>query len=185
MAILKEVEADLRKQREMIEGLIARVTAHEARVDDPEATIPPAQPDLVEFMQTTKLSTFESPKPAAPPPAPKPPAPAPAAPLMSDDLFAQIAGSKPAPAPAFDPMATQKLPPGAEKTQILDAQATQKLPPNAEKTQMLDAQATQKLPPGAEKTQILPSDSEVTQRIDDSIWRLQEAKRILSGINNR
>ena len=30
MAILKAAEADLRKQREMIEGLIARVTAHAA-----------------------------------------------------------------------------------------------------------------------------------------------------------
>jgi len=30
MAILKVAEADLRKQREMIEGLIARVTAHAA-----------------------------------------------------------------------------------------------------------------------------------------------------------
>jgi hypothetical protein len=112
---------------------------------------------------------------------------------MADDLFADI-GKK----PAFDPMATQKLPPGAEKTQILDGpQVTQRVPFNAEKTEtlqpeeakrMFEPQKTQKLNPGDTQKldpAPLPSDAEVTQRIDDSIWRLQEAKRILSGINNK
>jgi hypothetical protein len=201
MGILKAAEADLRKQREMIEGLIARVTAHEARVDDPEATIPPAQTVPVEFLQTTKLSTFESARPAVSAPKaatqakPAAPAPTPAAPLMSDDLFSEI-GKKPA--PAFDPMATQKLPPNAEKTQILDGpQTTQRVPFNAEKTetlqpeearQMFEPGKTQKLNPGDTQRidpNAIPSDAEVTQRIDDSIWRLQEAKRILQGINNK
>jgi len=189
MAILKAVESDLRKQREMIESLIARVSAHEASVStvqDPEATIPPAQSSPVEFMQTTKLSTFEASRPAPPPPKPVAPPPPPAAPMVSDDLFAQI-GGKPT-APAFDPLATQKLPPNAEKTQILDGpQATQRL--NLEKTHILDAEEAQaQFQPT--KTQKLdnsatPADAEVTQRIDDSIWRLQEAKRILQGINNK
>jgi len=189
MAILKAVESDLRKQREMIESLIARVSAHEASVStvqDPEATIPPAQSSPVEFMQTTKLSTFEAARPAPPAPKPVAPPPPPAAPMVSDDLFAQI-GGKPT-APAFDPLATQKLPPNAEKTQILDGpQATQRL--NLEKTHILDAEEAQaQFQPT--KTQKLdnsatPADAEVTQRIDDSIWRLQEAKRILQGINNK
>ena len=201
MAILKGVEADLRKQREMIEALIARVTAHEAKVDgDPEATIPPAQVPP-ELMRTTKLSTFESARPPArpvPPPAPK----APETPLVSDDLMAEL-GAKQA-APAFDPMATQKLPPNADRTQ--------RLPPNAEKTQMLPAGAEQtQMLPGSEprpafnpesteileekeaharfqpdRTQKMPEPGvEATQRLDDSIWRLQEAKRILQGINNK
>ncbi len=216
MAMLKSAEQDLRKQREMIEGLIARVTAHEAKAgltDDLSATIPPAQNVPVEFMQTTKLSTFEAPAPAgtarstaavvpakAGTPSPKP---APAAPMVSDDLFASIGGAKAA--PAFDPMATQKLDPLATQRLPIGAEQTQRLPP-AEVTQRVpvakvgestqpnkafDPEATQEMdftakpeaaPAAPPKPDAAAFDAEATQRIDDSIWRLQEAKRILSGI---
>src|SRR5690606_38613630 len=107
MALLRAAEADLRKQREMIEGLIARVSAHAdlgSHADEAPAQplhLPQSQADV---MQTTKLATFEAPRPpAAPAAAPA----APAAPLVSDDLMAEIGSAK----PAFDPMKTQKLPP--------------------------------------------------------------------------
>jgi hypothetical protein len=201
MAMLKAAEQDLRKQREMIEGLIARVTAHEAKagLDDPTATIPRADPVPVEFMQTTKLSTFEATaaagtaRPAAAAPAkPATPSPQPAAaPMVSDDLFASIAASRPA--TAFDPMATQKLDPGATQrfdsmaTQKLDPMATQKLPTAApafdpEVTQQMDQASPKPDAPPAAKPEPSDFDAEATQRIDDSIWRLQDAKRILSGI---
>ncbi len=65
--------------------------------------------------------------------------------------------------PAFKP----------EATQILDEPTT---------TQKLDppGTTTQKLDPGASS-----SSAESTQRLDDSIWKLQEAKRILQGINQK
>jgi hypothetical protein len=201
MAILKSAEADLRKQREMIEGLIARVSAHAATSsldqDAPGTTTTPRAPAM-DAMATTKLSTFEA-APRAP--APKPPA-QPEKPLMSDDLMAGLAGigkpaappAAPAAAPAFDPMSTQKLPSGAERTQKMTAdemERTQRVTPldpgfKPDSTQKLDlskpadsAQSTQKLPAGP----LAPStDPESTQRIDDSIWRLEEAKRILQNI---
>jgi hypothetical protein len=136
--------------------------------------------------------------------------------MVSSDLFAQIGRPEQAaaPAPAFDPMKTQKLPSGSESTQRIDvaaaAAATRPdanstlplrtpvpvaaaavVPPN-ERTQEIVAldpnwkpEATQKLedfvsaakPPAAEGTE-----AQVTQRLDDSIWRLQEARRILQGL---
>jgi|GEM_PF-11852 len=222
MAILKAAENDLRKQREMIEGLISRVTAHAAASsldqDMPATSTAPQRP-APEMMATTKLSTFES--------APKaPPRPAePEKPLVSDDLMAGIGNiGKPA-APAapaaatstnFDPMRTQKMPQGAERTQKMSSdemERTQKVAPltpdfspdrtqgfNVERTQPpFDPERTQK-PFNPERTQQFgadgqPADStqklptasanpnpEATQRIDDSIWRLEEAKRILSNI---
>ena len=228
MALLKTVEADLRKQREMIEGLIARVTAHAATssldTDIPaggarEQVVPP------EMMRTTKLATFEAPKP-------KPAAPAqPAAPLISDTLMASLNTAKPAapapvPAPAPAPAAptytvsstqpmktvappgpesTQKLPAGAERTQRMMApppaekpltpeqmERTQKIKPldpafNPEATQQLPdvtPQSTQRLDIPSQAAPAAPAskEAETTQRIDDSIWRLQEAKRILQNI---
>jgi hypothetical protein len=104
---------------------------------------------------------------------------------------------------------TQKLDLGEmEKTQIFDASpaqradtgATQPMPaarparsPEGDRTQKITAldpsynpDATQKLTPEQmEKTSILPEDAagaQVTQRLDDSIWRLQEARRILQGL---
>ena len=183
MAVLKAAEADLRKQREMIEGLIARVTAHAATssldTDAAPMAAPAKQP--VDMMATTKLATFESAKPA-PAPAPKKP-PEPEKPLMSDDLMAGLANigvSKPA---AADPTSTQKLPPGAERTQKMSVEqmeATQKIKPldpnyRPDSTQKLDVSKP------AEPAQPM-ADPESTQRIDDSVWRLEEAKRILQNI---
>jgi hypothetical protein len=234
MALLKAAETDLRKQRDMIESLIMRVSQHEVTASL-QAEIPPAaRPDQnvpIELMQTMKMSTFEAtrPAPTAARPAPKPPAPpvAPAAPMVSDDMFASLA---PRPADAvFDPMKTQILPGGSERTQRIDVAATQKMdvattqkldigstqpmeaakPPRSaegERTQKIPAldagfkpEATQMLdgspkPFNAEDTQILDdkpanpteaernTDAQVTKRLDDSIWRLQEARRILQGL---
>jgi hypothetical protein len=212
MAILKTAEADLKKQREMIDSLIMRVSQHEARAllqaDIPPATRP-EQNVPIELMQTTKLSTFDAPKPAPRPAAPaqaQPPQAKPVAePMVSDDLFAQLYAEPAAPspaAPAFDPMQTQKLPPNADKTQKMDAGATQKIAAvdtgfRPEATQILGG--TPPSDPGfkPEATQILgaapasggpdpkSTDSEVTQRLDDSIWRLQEARRILQGVRQK
>jgi hypothetical protein len=205
MAVLKSVEQDLRKQREMIEGLVARVSAHEARAslesDAPAMAPPRPEQDIpVELMQTTRLSTFEA-RMARPPAAAPAPAVVPAAavapvkaaaqstPMVSDDLMAALNAQKPSAAPP-GPATTQKLPPGAERTQRLntDGESTQRIAPidpafKPEATQIMEV--TQKMdaaaPPAAAPA--VSSDAETTQRIDDSIWRLQEAKRILSGIN--
>jgi len=243
MALLRTTEGELRKQREMIDGLIVRVSHHEARATlEPELPPPVARPELtepVEFFRTTKMQAVPAkpaPKPAAPRPAPAP-APA-AAPMVSDDMLAQLASIKPsAPAaapPAFDPMKTQKLVAESERTQRIDpaaldeAQRTQRL--DAERTQRMDAERTQRM--DAERTQridgertqrIEPAraparadngdktmkiaaldpgykpnatqpmeaakpagpDPEATQPLDDSIWKLQEAKRILKGIREK
>src|SRR5258706_5320316 len=84
MAIVRAAEAELKKQREMIEGLIARVSEHAAKSSLVESPAPLGQPEQnvpVELMQTTKLSAFEAQKirDAAPAPARPPAAPAPAA----------------------------------------------------------------------------------------------------------
>jgi hypothetical protein len=202
VAQIKVAEAELVKQREMIEGLILRVSQHQPKAE-PQSDIPPAthgdddQP--IELMRTVVLDAAPNlVKPApAPTPAPKPaprPAAAPAQPMVSDDLMSQIAGGK----TAFDPMKTQKLEAEGERTvkvRALDPSyrpdATQKLDmAKMEETQILDGKRM-------EETQILDakkmettaildgagaSDAEVTQRLDDSIWRLQEARRILQKL---
>jgi hypothetical protein len=260
MAILKAAEQDLAKQREMIESLVARVSEYATRAPhSPESPAPIARPEQnvpVELMQSTRMAAFDPSKltpevagaRAATAPAPAraaAPSPAPAQSLISDDLMSQLGQTKPAPAaPAFDPMATQKLPAGSDRTQRLDAaertqrietvpppaaptpekrvadsEKTQKIPrfdPNyrpdttqkisPESTQRIGAESTQKIapeitqPPGPEDTQILGAqttqkidpvaaapgaNAEHTQRLDDSIWRLQEAKRILQGMNQK
>jgi hypothetical protein len=195
MALLKAAEADLRSQREMIEGLIARVSAHASTSmlqEDPADEEEQRAQVPAELMQTTRLATFN-----APPPAPRPaaPPPEPAQPLVSDDLMAQLATPTPAatpPAPAaappgFDPMKTQKLPANADRTQKIapqGAEQTQRLPTGA-------PEQTQRLPTGApEQTQRLPAaapsfNPEATQPIDDSVWRLEEARRILKGVERK
>jgi dynamin family protein len=289
MAILKAAEVDLKKQRDMIEGLISRVSQYESRTaqaESPAPLGPPEQNVPVELMQTTRMSAFDAPRPApaaAAPPPPKPaaPPPKPAEPLVSDDLFAQLTTKPKEPAapaaPAFDPMATQKMPSGADQTQRLPpgSDRTQRMDPGPERTQRIDTpvertqrmdvppaertqrmdqapapkpapprssvegdktvqiprldpnfkpEATQKFEPSPETTHKLvpppgsvlkpepspgttqridpnpptqpltptPSDAEATQhaaettqRVDDSIWRLQEAQRILSGVREK
>jgi hypothetical protein len=131
MAQLREVGQDLRKQREMIDGLILRVSQHQARagLQGPAAVA------------------------AAPSPASTPP-PA-----------AKAAAAPPAAAIA------QKLPPGAERTQKMGAAA----PP-------LDLDLGAGSPAVAQK---MPAAAGGTQRSDDSISRLQEAKRILQGVRGK
>jgi hypothetical protein len=187
MAHLKRAEADLRKQREMIEGLIQRVSEHEATsaLSD-SGIIPPRDPnEPEEWMRTTKFNANDlreaaekakeihaARQPAAPKPAP--------ATLVSDDLMSQIDGLKPGAAPErkpadapatafvptgpFNPETTQKFPPGALDTQKLPpgANDTQKLAPGTGSTQKLptvDSTTTQKLAPDQTNTQRLPTDT--------------------------
>ncbi len=157
MAMLKAAEQDLRKQREMIDGLVTRVSVHEAHATLAELPpIPPPVPDApIELMQTGKFRVEPGAAPPAPiaakpapppPPAPrKAPAP-PSGPLISDDLMAEIGGPKPAfepgrtqPIPATD---TQRLPPGHDRTQPLaplqeEPERTQRMG-SPERTQRLD-----------------------------------------------
>jgi hypothetical protein len=185
MARVKAQEADLRKQREMIENLIARVSEHEARSNlSDSGIIPPRDPnESDEWMRDTKfnqggmagpaadaleMSRLKAAAAAASQSAPKPAA-APAAALVSDDFMSQIDGLKPgtvperkaaaAPAPAFDPEATQEFATGAHDT------PTQKLPAGAMDTQKLPASDpsttqrlptdTQKLPPATDRTKTI------------------------------
>ena len=159
LGVLKKVEADLRSQRAMIDGLIGRVSQDEAKAatttvvknpllapQDEEQQVP------IEFMKTTRLSTFEAarvaPRPApqtlppfvtpaapAPPVVPaqavapaKPVAPAPAAPMISDDLMTSQM-STPAPASAPEGERTMKLP--AFDPRLFNADGSKKADPPA------------------------------------------------------
>ena len=187
MAVLKAAEADLKKQRDMIEGLIGRVTAHAATAslgeEAPAAPLDRRAPQAApEMMQTMKLDALE----VRPPPAPARAADAthaaaPAAPLVSDDLMSEVvqlkasphkAASPPPPAPRppeFDSLATQRIgdDKAAERTQRLDpqqmAERTQRieeLKKAVERNKQLEAQRA------AERTQRLdPAPAERTQRI--------------------
>jgi hypothetical protein len=208
MALLRKVESDLKGQRDMIEGLLARVSEYAATADL-EADLPqtvniPAAKVAKAFADSPTGTATMRPK----------------QPLISDDLMASLAPTAPKPAPAFDPNITQKMPEGHDRTsklvatdtQRLDAaapQATQRLPdPGPQATQPLGPrpQAAAPMPPGERTMKIKPldpefkpgatqkldvptqpltppapeiSNAEVTQRLDHSIWRLQEAKRLL------
>jgi hypothetical protein len=96
-----------------------------------------------------------------------PPHPSPAKPQSKPATRAD-GGDKTVQIPKLDP--TFK----PEATQILDntPQTTQKLDPSPNTTQKLDPNAP-------------ASSAEQTQRLDDSIWKLQEAKRILQNINQK
>jgi len=271
MAILKAAEADLRKQREMIEGLITRVEQFESRAELEESDVPLGTPDEavpVALLKTGAMKAFDASKPDSVATPVKPAATAKPkleeAPLISDDILGSLvkrpegapppAAPKPPPPaaakPAFDPMATQKLPSGADQTQ--------KMPQGADHTQRMPAghDQTQKMPQGHDSTQRIPASSvestqridkapeqtqpignrpkppelprevrddrtiqtrkldpafkpeatqkldlnppttplggkdgelnpEATQRLDDSIWRLEEAKRILKGVKEK
>jgi hypothetical protein len=139
MAKLRAVESELRKQREMIDALIERVSLHETQLVpetflagaavDPEKTLAP------EMLETVRMAAVDV---------------APAAPLVSDDLMSELnAGAS------------------AERTQrVGDGERTQQI---AALDPAFRPDATQKLEAGAE----------TTQRTDDALRRLQEAKRIL------
>src|SRR5947207_15445706 len=61
MKLVKAAEADLRKQRDMIEGLIQRVSEHEATASLTDSgIIPPRDPGVPEeLMRTTKFNVSE------------------------------------------------------------------------------------------------------------------------------
>jgi hypothetical protein len=187
MAVLKAAQADLAKQRAMIDDLVSRVTQHEARASL-AADLPPLAPrpeahgtiELMKGKAAALKAATPAPK-AAPRPPPAPAAP-PATPMVADDLFAQISAAKTAP---FDSMSTQKLAPESERTQRIEPVSPPARVPEGDKTQKIAAldpayrpDVTQKMPPA-------DGDAQTTQRLDDSIWRLQEAKRILQGIRDK
>lgn len=233
MAELKKVEADLQKQRAMIEGLIARVSAQEARAPIPdmvgtpmpriEATITP------EMMRTTRMTAVDAgagQAAQAKSTAPSRPAKPVGEPMISDDLMAQLA---PGPSetqrlagytippkrpvaepPSEKPQITQRVTvpsDGGPETTPMDppSQATQRLPdpePGEEmvRTQRLAANAN----PDGDKTVKVPkldpnwrpeaeplptpgtsaNNPTTTQRLDDSIRKLQEAKQLLQNLKN-
>jgi hypothetical protein len=222
MALLRKAEADLRSQRNMIESLIARVSAYEATAsldaDLPETLNIPAARVAEVFGTGTSPTGTTTTRPGGPA--------KPATPLISDDLMAQLGAAGAAqPAPAFDPLSTQKLPADHDRTVKLNPGDTQRIAAQSpQNTQRLDIpagpQATQPVgprptpaPPQAEGERTMKikkldpafrpdapkrpdapaaspapgpaipgvdmSNAEVTQRLDDSIWRLQEAKRLL------
>jgi hypothetical protein len=108
---------------------------------------------------------------------------------------------------------TQRIDPAAladaERTQRIDAERTQRI--DAERTQRIDPERTQRIEPvraparaaDGDKTMKIAKldpayqpgntqplegkgpDPEATQPLDDSIWKLQEAKRILKGIREK
>ncbi|MDH5265454.1 MAG: hypothetical protein OEX21_11955, partial [Betaproteobacteria bacterium] len=199
LAELKAVAEALARQREMIDGLLARVSREEAAAASPaapqsEKTAPNMPPEL---METTKLSVFDAPltitrraaraqevfrevahvkeeepaKPAAPRPA-APAAPA-AAPMISDDMLSAL--SRADPAQTIDQRGGD-----GDKTQRLPAFDPRLYNPDGTRKKEPPAQAQ---PAGAEKTQQL--DLTRTQRLDLSIEKLQEAKRRLQDISQK
>ena len=190
LAELKAVGEGLGKQREMIDGLLQRVSREEAVAaaapapGPAEATAPMMPPEL---METTKLSVFEAPltitrraaraqevfrevahvKEEAPKPvAPKPAAPAKpaAAPMISDDMLAALARR--------DADSTLNERAAAADTTInqrgADGEKTQRLP--AFDPRLYNPDGSRKSaepgaqPPGADRTQKMnPGD---TQKLD-------------------
>lgn len=190
LAELKAVGEGLRKQREMIDGLLQRVSREEAVAaaapapGPAEATAPMMPPEL---METTRLSVFEAPltitrraaraqevfrevahvKEEAPKPvAPKPAAPAKpaAAPMISDDMLAALARR--------DADSTLNERAAAADTTInqrgADGEKTQRLP--AFDPRLYNPDGSRKSaepgaqPPGADRTQKMnPGD---TQKLD-------------------
>ena len=193
MALLRQAEAELAKQRAMIDALVARVSVHEAKAAlAPE--IPPAvaRRELAEPIELMVGANAAQARAAAPKPAAPKPAPPAQTPMVPDDLLAQVTAKL---EPGFDPMATQKLEPQSERTQRIE--------PGIERTQRIDPAKAARSPEGDRTVQIPKLDpgyrpeatqpidpgatpqAEATQRLDDSIWRLQEAKRILQGIGKK
>ena len=166
----------LRKQREMIEGLIQRVSEHAAKTPlSDSGIIPPRDPsESDEWMRTTKFNVADlaaattaaqemhAAKQAAPAPAPAPPPrPAPASPLISDDFMSQIGGLTPGAAPA----APATPAPVTASAPAFNPEATQQLPTEMAQRLPAGAMDTQRLPAGANSTQKLPADPTVTQKL--------------------
>ncbi len=198
MAMLRAAEQDLKRQRDMIDNLIGRVKEHGAHpvlAESPPAHRPSQEEVPVDFMKTARvpavpafdpLRTSPRPMPAmAPPAAPAPPAvvqqkPQPVAekPMVSDDAFAFLNTAE----------ATQ---PVGETTQRLAAKLeddAKRVAEDGDRTQQIPAldpgfrpDATQALPAAADENENpgTVTGSETTQRLNLSIQRLQEAKRLL------
>jgi len=170
MRVLRAAEADLKKQRDMIEGLLQRVSEHEAGASlSDSGIIPPRDPGdpPEELLRTTKFRIGElqaataeanamAARKAAAAPAPKPqPRPAvPAAPLVPDDLMAQIGSIQPG---AAAPTAAAAV---ASAAQVDPETTMPAFDPN--RTQRLDSpSSTQKLPTAdPTTTQRLPTDTQ-------------------------
>jgi hypothetical protein len=171
MAMLKAAEQDLKRQRDMIDGLIMRVKEHGSHpvlAESPPA-VRPAQDEVpVDFMKTSRLvvptpaAAKKAEAPPEPKPEPKPPAPA-EQPMVGDDAFAFL-----------NPSADD----APEKTvRVLDRN------PDLERTQQIKPldpnyrPEPQDIP--AEANPGTVAGSETTQRLNLSILRLQEAKKLL------
>ena len=169
MALLRAAEADLKKQRDMIEGLIARVTAHAATAslaeEAPAAPLEHRAPQVApEMMQTMKMATFEA--PARGPESTHPLAPKqPATPLVSDDMMAEVAALKTSPLKAADRAHRVADSRDAERTQRIE-ELKRAVEHNKQLAQQKSAERTQRLAPSpAEATQRLATDGEKTQQI--------------------
>jgi len=200
LAELKTAAEALAKQRAMIENLLSRVSREEALAAPPEAAPAGRSEPMVmppELMETTKLSVFEAPltitrraaraqevfrevahvKEEAPrPAAPKPAAPAApaAAPMISDDVLAALSRHSP------DSTLNERAVPGeadGEKTQRMPAFDPRLFNPDGSR------KSEPRTPAGAETTQQL--DLTRTQRLEVSIEKLQEAKRLLQGTTQK
>jgi hypothetical protein len=191
MAMLRAAEQDLKRQRDMIDNLITRVKEHGAHpvlAESPPAPTP-SQEVPVDFMKTARVQAFD-PSRSTPRPIPAPRAPSAPAPVSAP---APAAASAPKPAPVEKPLVADDafafLGNGAETTQPVKplekvAETTQRVP-DAERTQQIPAldpnfkpEDTQAMPAFAANPGTVPG-GETTQRLDASIQRLQEAKRLL------
>jgi hypothetical protein len=181
MAMLRAAEQDLKRQRDMIDGLIGRVKEHGTHAvlsESPPAHRPVQDEVPVDFMKTARIPA-QNPMPpqapsaapvkaaAAPMPAKPVAAPVVEKPMVSDDLLASLGKSA---------QTTQRMPAGvpAEAPRV-ESDRTQQIPaldPNyhPDKTQAM---------PAAGENPGTVAGSETTQRLNLSIQRLQEAKRLL------
>jgi hypothetical protein len=184
MAMLRAAEQDLKRQRDMIDGLIVRVKEHGAHpmlAETPPA-VRPAEDVPIDFMKTARVPAFDvtrtaklaagggepaETEPAAAEPEAAPPAAAPAAPaaepmVASEEMFAFLN-----PPAEEKPDKTVRIPEATEAQRIPDAERTQQIP--AFDPSMLQPDANPGTVPGGE----------TTQRLDSAIRKLQEAKRLL------
>ena len=211
MAALKATAEDLAKQRAMIEGLIARVSEYESVSAATAAPAPRApQVARVEQVQTQRVAAAPA-ESAAPlisddlmaSLGSAKPAPA-AAPTETQRLPSGSERTQKLPEGAER---TQRF--DAERTQRFDAETTQRFDPGqtqpmeAERTQRVDvaagaAAAAQKRGSAGDETMKIPKldpaykpestqriapadDGQTTQKLEDSIQKLQQAKRLLQN----
>jgi hypothetical protein len=200
MAMLRAAEQDLKRQRDMIDGLIIKVKEHGSHpvlAESAPAHLAAQDEVPVDFMKTTRVPAFDKtlakpipayerttkqpafdPTLAQPMPAPPKAQPAPKAepaaekPMVSDDAFAFLNQSHEEEKPDKTVRVTEEKP---DKTVRVtsDGERTQQIKP-------LDPNyrpEPQDIP--AEANPGTVAGSETTQRLNLSIQRLQEAKRLL------